>query len=145
MEALALDPADGPDAYRVGREDTRETWVCHLAGGCAESFRVAGLGEGWLTSARGMPGGGWVFLLRDYNPLTEATAVRIRITDAGGRTLDTHLIAAPATVDNFEGVAALPNPDGSVRLYIISDDNFSARQRTLLLAFDWRPAPGAPP
>jgi hypothetical protein len=145
MEALALAPADGPDAYRVGREDTRETWICHLAGGCAKSFAVAGVGEGWLTSARAMPDGGWVFLLRDYNPLTRATTVRIRITDATGRTRDTHLIAAPATVDNFEGVAALPNPDGSVRLYVISDDNFSARQRTLLLAFDWRPKPGPQP
>jgi hypothetical protein len=145
MEALALAPDDGPDAYRVGREDTRETWVCHLAGGCAKSFSVPGLGEGWLTSARAMPGGGWVFLLRDYNPLTQAVKVRIRITDAAGKTVDTHLIAAPATVDNFEGVAALSNPDGSVRLYVISDDNFSPRQRTLLLAFDWRPRPGAKP
>lgn len=146
MEALALDPADGPDAYRVGREDTRETWVCRLAGGCTKSFSVPGVGEGWLTSARAMPGavlpGGWVFLLRDYNPLTQAVTVRIRITDAAGRTVDTHLIAAPATVDNFEGVSALANPDGSVRLYLVSDDNFSSRQRTLLLAFDWRPKPG---
>ncbi|HET6971502.1 MAG TPA: esterase-like activity of phytase family protein [Phenylobacterium sp.] len=149
MEALALDPADGPDAYRVGREDTRETWVCHLAGGCATSFSVAGVGEGWLTSARAMPPvvlpGGWVFLLRDYNPLTQATTIRIRITDAQGRTVDTHVIAAPAAVDNFEGIAVLPNPNGSARLYLISDDNFSARQRTLLLAFDWRPKPGATP
>ncbi|MBW8814156.1 MAG: esterase-like activity of phytase family protein [Caulobacterales bacterium] len=145
MEALALDPADGPDAYRVGREDTRETWVCRLAGGCAKSFAVPGAGEGWLTSARALPGGRWAFLLRDYNPLTEAVTIRIRITDAAGRTLDTHRIGAPATVDNFEGLAALPNPDGSVRLYLISDDNFSSRQRTLLLAFDWRPPPGASP
>lgn len=143
MEALSLDPADGPDAYRVGREDTRETWVCRLSAGCTKSFQVAGVGEGWLTSARALPGGGWVFLLRDYNPLTQAVTARIRITDDAGRTLDTHVIAAPATVDNFEGVAALPNPDGSIRIYIVSDDNFADRQRTLLLAFDWRRPPPA--
>ena len=45
-------------------------------------------------------------------------------------------IAAPLAVDNFEGVAAVRAPDGGVRLYIVSDDNFSPRQRTLLLAFD---------
>jgi hypothetical protein len=43
---------------------------------------------------------------------------------------------APATVDNFEGIAAVRRPDGGVRLYILSDDNFNDGQRTLLLAFD---------
>ena len=43
---------------------------------------------------------------------------------------------APATVDNFEGIAAVRRPDGGVRLYILSDDNFNPGQRTLLLAFD---------
>jgi hypothetical protein len=27
-------------------------------------------------------------------------------------------------------------PDGHIRLFIISDDNFSASQRTLLMVFD---------
>ena len=40
------------------------------------------------------------------------------------------------TMDNFEGVAARRMPDGRVRLYIVSDDNFSASQRTLLMIFD---------
>lgn len=39
-------------------------------------------------------------------------------------------------VDNFEGVAALELETGALRLFIISDDNFSHRQRTLLYAFD---------
>ena len=45
---------------------------------------------------------------------------------------------APATVDNFEGIAAVRRPDGGVRLYVLSDDNFNASQRTLLMAFDVR-------
>jgi hypothetical protein len=40
------------------------------------------------------------------------------------------------TMDNFEGIAAKQLPDGRVRLFIISDDNFSATQRTLLMIFD---------
>ncbi|HZZ33856.1 MAG TPA: hypothetical protein VFE10_17870, partial [Phenylobacterium sp.] len=28
------------------------------------------------------------------------------------------------------------------RFYVISDDNFSKSQRTLLLAFDWKPPAG---
>ena len=41
----------------------------------------------------------------------------------------------PGTVDNFEGIAAVATPTGT-RLYLLSDDNFSETQRTLLLAFD---------
>lgn len=47
-------------------------------------------------------------------------------------------LAAPMTRDNFEGVAAVRRGDG-VRLYLISDDNFSDRQRTLLMTFDMAP------
>ncbi|HCK85173.1 MAG TPA: hypothetical protein DHW63_11855 [Hyphomonadaceae bacterium] len=39
-------------------------------------------------------------------------------------------------MDNFEAIAAIAMPDGATRVYILSDDNFSHRQRTLLLAFD---------
>jgi hypothetical protein len=40
------------------------------------------------------------------------------------------------TVDNYEGIAIRRMPDGKVRLYVISDDNFSASQRTLLMVFE---------
>ncbi len=42
------------------------------------------------------------------------------------------------TIDNFEGIAARQLPDGRVRLYVISDDNFSAKQRTLLMVYETR-------
>jgi hypothetical protein len=38
--------------------------------------------------------------------------------------------------DNLEGIAAEPLPDGGYRLWIISDDNFHPRLRTILLAID---------
>ena len=41
----------------------------------------------------------------------------------------------PASVDNFEGIAAQATP-GAVRLYLLSDDNAFALEKTLLLAFD---------
>lgn len=40
------------------------------------------------------------------------------------------------TIDNYEGIAARRLPDGRIRLYVISDNNFANRQRTLLMAFD---------
>ncbi|HEV7693915.1 MAG TPA: esterase-like activity of phytase family protein [Hyphomonadaceae bacterium] len=39
-------------------------------------------------------------------------------------------------IDNFEGIAAKEMPDGHIRLYVISDNNFSTSQRTLLYVFD---------
>lgn len=46
-------------------------------------------------------------------------------------------LVPPIETDNFEGVALSSTPDG-LRVYILSDDNFSKRQRTLLYAFDVR-------
>jgi len=137
MEALAVDPESGREAYLVGREDTRETWICRLGGRCEPGFRVD-KGPGGLVAARALPGGRWAFVLRDFSPLAGNT-IQLLITDRTGRVLDSKEIKRHATVDNFEGVAALPRADGSVRFYLLSDDNFSSGQRTLLLAFDWTP------
>lgn len=44
--------------------------------------------------------------------------------------------AAINNVDNFEGIAVKRIDAQRVRIFIVSDDNFSDRQRTLLMAFD---------
>ena len=49
------------------------------------------------------------------------------------------IIQQPLPVDNFEGLAARAAPDGSVLIYVLSDDNFNVMERTLLLQFRWRP------
>jgi len=43
-------------------------------------------------------------------------------------------IDPPMTVDNFEGIAVIER-NGETLILILSDDNFSRRQRTLLMAF----------
>jgi hypothetical protein len=40
-------------------------------------------------------------------------------------------------IDNFEGIAVRDMGEGRTRLYLISDNNFSNRQRTLLMVFDY--------
>lgn len=47
-------------------------------------------------------------------------------------------LTPPLKVDNFEGIVLSDPISGVRRLYMISDDNFSGRQRTLLYAFDIR-------
>lgn len=46
-------------------------------------------------------------------------------------------IGAPVPSDNYEGIAIEPEPDGSAIVWLISDDNQSAFQRTLLLKLRW--------
>ncbi len=45
------------------------------------------------------------------------------------------VLQPPMTVDNMEGVAATEGPGISTDIYILSDDNFNAIQRTLLMKF----------
>jgi len=44
-------------------------------------------------------------------------------------------LEAPMNVDNFEGISVRERENGSFLIAIISDDNFSSRQRTLLYFF----------
>ncbi len=44
---------------------------------------------------------------------------------------------SPVPVDNFEGIAASQGPDGETLIWIVSDDNFSAKQKTLLYVFSF--------
>jgi hypothetical protein len=138
MEALAPDPDNGPGAYFTGGETTGRTWSCTLTGPCVEGPRVdLAMGFG-LVAARRLPGGRTAWLLRAFNPITRSV-IHLRITDANGHVVDEMELREPLTVDNFEGLAAVPNKDGGLRFYLISDDNSSRAQRTLLLAFDWQP------
>ena len=59
-------------------------------------------------------------------------------TRSGAELLLVHVAAALKTSE-FVALEAVPRADGGVRLYLMSDDNADVSQRTLLLAFDWRP------
>ncbi|HRK64481.1 MAG TPA: hypothetical protein PLN53_08815, partial [Terricaulis sp.] len=91
-----------------------------------------------LTSLDRLPEGGFVALERFYAPIIGARA-RILVLpqtlsgEARGALLGE--LAPPLPLDNFEGIAAVRMGE-TTRLYILSDDNFEARQRTLLYAFD---------
>jgi hypothetical protein len=144
MEAITAYPAAGPDAYLVGSEGG-SIWLCSLLGACMETAYGALVPEGLGLTARAAYGdnGGFAMLGRAYDP---ARGVRIAvrlIEPAGGkgRVVDEMTMTAPLTVDNFEGIAVVPRAARGMRLYLVSDDNGSAAQRTYLLAFDWQPHP----
>jgi hypothetical protein len=142
MEALAIYPKAGPDAYVVGIEATGETFICRLSAACTKD-RTVELKDGYeLSALEVLSGGRMAYLLRAYDPV-RGVRVILRIVAADGRVEDQLELARPYTVDNFEGLATAPSPSGGLRFYLISDDNFSKSQRTLLVAFDWRPSSGS--
>jgi len=75
-------------------------------------------------------------LHRAYNPLTRQNAIGIRVRGADGETRTLAFMAAPLNLDNFEAIAVLPLDDQRCRIFIMSDDNFSENQRTLLYIFE---------
>jgi hypothetical protein len=137
LEALTTNPEAGGDGYIVGAEATGATWKCRVSASCVPGPTVDMPKEFGLVSLNSLPGGRLVCLLRAYDKVRGS---RIILKVLEGTTVLTEMnLAAPLTVDNFEGVASVTADDGRVRFYLVSDDNGSASQRTLLLAFDWQP------
>lgn len=73
-------------------------------------------------------------IFRAYDPIRGARV--ILEVDQQGQRIAEAMFKRPLPVDNFEGVALGKIPAGATRIWLISDDNFSANQRTLLLALD---------
>lgn len=97
-----------------------------------------------LTDLAVLPGGDVLTLERRFSPFT-GPGMQIRRIAGGsiapGAVLDGPVIAslmAGATVDNMEGLAAVPMADGGTALFVLSDDNQNAIQRTLLMMFTLR-------
>jgi len=79
---------------------------------------------------------GLLMVRRDYRP-GYGNDILVEFFDGDALMINTLVRLDPSvTVDNFEGIAAAENEDGSVRVWMISDNNFSDSQRTLLMAFD---------
>jgi hypothetical protein len=146
LEALAATDDGGLLVGAEGGGGPTPLWVAPLGASEPAPVRMryrpaAGYS---LTGLDRLPDGSFVALERFYAPII---GPRVRITRFAAAALhsgaaivpDVEVLAAwagPAPIDNFEGISAVRMPDGITRIYIASDDNFSDRQRTLLLAFD---------
>jgi hypothetical protein len=143
MEALSQYPSFAPDAYIVGGEEG-EMWVCRLAGACVAipAERPQDLDFG-LTAVSPMQDGTIAIVHRAWDALRGSRIIVSIVVDprTRPRVIDSFTLAAPFTRDNFEGLALVTNAAGGTRLYILADDNFSASERTLMMAFDWVPTP----
>jgi hypothetical protein len=93
------------------------------------------------ADAAALPNGDVLVLERSFSAL-QGLLVRLRRiardTLKPGAMLDPPAIVElkpPLTVDNLEGIAVRRNEKGETLVYLVSDDNFSRFQRTLLLMF----------
>lgn len=121
------------------REDFSVGWVSRVGGWDVLTYKT---GDGFrATGAATLPGGDVLVLERYYTP-RQGVRARIKRVDhatiQAGAEVTGRLIAEltpPMNVDNFEGIDVRPGSDGAPLVYLISDDNFSNDQRTLLMMF----------
>lgn len=103
---------------------------------------VTSQGYGLVALDR-LPDGDFLAMERFFAPLIGPRIVIARVGAAGleasparwDRTVVAD-INPPVSLDNFEGLAIVAG-EGDARVYIVSDDNFSRDQRTLVYAFDY--------
>jgi hypothetical protein len=142
IEALAELPDGGLIALAEGRDgDFAPVFVLGADGSVVESR----LQLSWLHSVTGGdvgPDGKLYLVLREYSVLfgISIRVVRYRLAENGlpvpdsAETLAAY--EAASGIDNMEGISVEPRPDGTARLWLISDDNFRGTQRTVLIEFD---------
>jgi len=128
--------------------------------GSGERHMAALLGRGVprLLAYRSAPGfaptgadhrDGWLYVVERKLSAFSGFAARLTATPVGDPAdlpdvlepaLEVARLSGPGVVDNMEGVASEPIvPNGTVRLWLVSDDNFSPLQRTLLMTVEWAP------
>ena len=93
-----------------------------------------------VTEAGELPDGRIMFLLRRVVRAIPPFEARIAIADWTGNAEELALVpeivldlSAVAPPDNYEGLALREREDGAVDVWVISDDNLSVMQRTLVL------------
>lgn len=95
------------------------------------------------TDAATLPNGDVLVLLRYFSAI-EGVAIKVHRIKAGDIAAGAELtgeevlhLTPEFSVDNMEGMDAVVLDDNTVRLVMISDDNFNLVQRTLLMMFDY--------
>ena len=132
------------EGQKVGGWDTGENYAVYLRETSGRWQALALMPKGLFvpTGAAQLPGGDVLLLERRFTLLSGLSARLRRIplaTIQPGALLEGSEIAElrpPLTLDNFEGVAVHRHSDGSTRITLISDDNFSPLQRTLIVQFE---------
>jgi hypothetical protein len=150
LEAVTLIKPDTLAVFaesRIGVEDIRAAFESYPGNGRANTrtLSVVPRNPFSVTSAANAPDGGLFVLERRYS-LIGGVGMELRHVPPGqlheGARLEGEVLAnlsfQDVNIDNMEGIAVRRGPNGETLLYLISDNNFSPVQRTLLLMFELR-------
>ncbi|MFN7165075.1 MAG: esterase-like activity of phytase family protein [Hyphomonas sp.] len=149
FEGHPIDPNDGPEALALTPEGHLVFGFEGASGSVSPLGHVRATGQAeWTGALAGnpsgfalvameavaLPGGETreISLYRAFDPLRGARSVLVWGAGETGRLT----LSRPVLTDNFEGLAADLMESGDLRLWIVSDNNFSKLQRTLIYAFD---------
>ena len=151
LEAITLFKPDTLLVFaesRIGTEDIRGALEAYPGNGQPQTRRLSVVPRDpfSITSAANAPDGG-IFLLERRYSLLGGVGMELRHIAGSdvreGARLDGKVLANLAfqdtNIDNMEGLAVRRGPKGETLLYMISDNNFSPLQRTLLLMFELKP------
>ena len=141
LEALATLPDGRLIALAEGTDADGVPVLIVEPGGPVTESRLPPHGRHSVTGADVGPDGRLYLVLRHFSMLT-GVSIRVVRYDLGAEGLPDPASAETLAafeqqhgIDNMEGISVAPGPDGRLRLWLISDDNFNALQRTLLLRF----------
>ena len=155
LETVALAPADGPlkgspvlvAERSLDAAGNHRAWV--VRGPLAGAFSVVRSADYDVTDGAFLPNGDLLILERRLIvPYGVGMRLRRLPGDAirPGAVVDGPVVLEAdmlSQIDNMEGLAVTTDPDGRTRVTLVSDDNLSLLQRTLMLEFLWQgPADG---
>jgi len=131
-----------------GNDGTRSMWI-----GRGDRWRNAAYPAYQAFSPTGaatLPDCGVLVVERSFNIVEGVRARVVRLPaaafDPGNEiaTQELAYLAPPLSVDNMEGIAVRKGDAGETLVYLVSDNNYSGYQRTLLMMFELAPRAVAP-
>lgn len=141
LEALTVLKDDSVLAIAEGQVgDTNPAWLWQEGHWQELSYQSA---EGLSPSdAATLPGGDVLVLERGLSFFYgfRSRIVRVKAADIHpGAVLQGEVLAmltSPLLTENFEGIHTIPGPDGTARIFIVSDNNVNILQQAILAAFE---------
>lgn len=150
IEGIGILPRPSPLAGQIiaiserALTETRDIRGFLISGNRSAEFAVRRTNDFDVTDLAFLPNGDMLILERWFSAW-RGVGMRIRRIELAsiqaGATLDGPIVASADLgyqIDNMEGLAVHRETDGTIVLTIVSDDNFSFIQRTLLLQFAYR-------
>lgn len=147
IEALVLSPEQSPLGGALlalsekSVDENGNNYAGILSGPLQGEFRVKPHNGFEITDGAFLPNGDLLLLERRFS-IASGVGMRLRRIDGAairpGAVVDGQILFEAdnrSQIDNMEGMDAIVAEDGSVHLIVVSDDNHSILQRTLMLEF----------